>query len=292
MYKITKRKLELHDFLKVKNHAPFKKMRFNGKTVNLATVFACTGPTLGKQMKAAGFTESDCEATIQTFEMEDVWNQAKANNTKYSEMDLKYIIVGNKLRELFFQTYPGLLERTEREQKFALKHGYVRTWTGPIRHLPELRLVKRNNQGNLIGMDKKLYSKQFAGWKNEASNTTIQTAEVYQAMPDVTAINQLLEEWNLNTRIFNYVHDSICFYLYKPEKKLIYALLNQVSLEHRKPYYDLRMYIDINEADPDKDEFYDSGREVNIEKFDLKKEIKKWNEENGTNIEYRSLIPV
>jgi len=292
MYKITKRSITIDDFLKLKNFPPFKKMRSNGKTLNLATIFACTGPTLGRQMKGAGFSEHDCDLTIETFNLENAYNTALRTTKDKTPLELKYIIVGNKLRELFFQTYPGLLDRVNREQQFAMKHGYVRTWTGPVRHFPEFRYMKRNINGNLIGVDQKLYSKMFAGMKNEASNTSIQTAEVYQAMPDCTATNVLLKEWGLKSRLYNYVHDSLSLYVYKPEARLIYALLNRLSLEHREPYYDLRMYIDVIEADlTNPEHYYDKGKEINIENYDLDEELTSWNAEHGTNLVYKELIP-
>jgi len=293
MYKITKREITLQDFLVLKGFPPFKKMRFDGKTVNLSTIFACTGPTLGRQMKQAGFSEHDCDLTIDTFKLKPALDNAIYGNTKGKSIaELKYMIVGNKLRDLFFQTYPGLLERVTREQKFAMKHGYARTWSGPVRHFPEFRYLKRNARDNLVGVDVKLYSKMFSGMKNEASNTTIQTAEVFQAMPDVTAMNNLLVEWEFQSRIYNYVHDSLSLYVYKPEKDVIYALLNQLSLEHREPYFDLRMYIDVVEADLDNPEhYYDHGVEINIEQYDITTELEKWNKKHGTNLEYRNLIP-
>jgi len=292
MYKITKREITLQDFLSLKKYTPFKGMRFNGKTVGLATLFACQGPTLGRQMKAAGFSEDDCDMAMDSFNLTTAYNTAKNNpSNKLSDVDLKYVIIGNKLRELFFKTYPSLLERVEREQKFAIKHGYVRTWTGPVRHLPELRYLSKNAQNNLIGLDRKLYSKMYSGLKNEASNTTIQTAEVYHAAPDVTCVYEHLKKWNFNTRIFNYVHDDIEFYIYKPEKAVVYALLNEIAKICRKPYYGIPMEIEVDEADPDKKEIFKAGRELNIGKYNLKKELKKWNEENGTELEFINTIP-
>jgi len=292
MYKISKRELVIEDFLQLKNYSPFKKLRFNGKTVGLATLFACQGPTLGRQIKAAGFNEEDCDLAIESFSLEKAYKQAVLNPTnKLSPTDLKYVIIGNKLRELFFQTYPSLLERVEREQKFALKNGYVRTWTGPVRHLPELRYLSKNAQGNLIGLDRKLYSKMFSGLKNEASNTTIQTAEVYEAMPDVTCIHTNLKNWEFKSRIWGYIHDSIELYVYKPEKDVVYALINEVAKLNREPYYNIPMEIDINEADPDKDKIFKGGVELSIRDYDLKKELKKWNKQHGTELEFINNIP-
>ena len=38
------------------------------------------------------------------------------------------------------------------------------------------------------------------------------------------------------------------------------------------------MHIDVEESDPDKGEVFREGREVNIEEFNLKDEVDKWNE--------------
>ena len=42
-YTITKRPMELADFLKVKKIKPYSNDRSNSKTVNFATIFACSG---------------------------------------------------------------------------------------------------------------------------------------------------------------------------------------------------------------------------------------------------------
>jgi len=166
MYKIQKREITLNDLLQVKEFAPFKRMRFTGKQINLSTLFAATGPTVGKSLRKAGFDEKDCDQTLDSLSLINAFNQAKNNpNNKLSDLDLKYTIIGNKLRELFFKSYPCLLKRVEREQKFAIDHGYVRTWTGPVRHLAELNYLDINKQGNLQGLDRKLYSKMFAHLK-------------------------------------------------------------------------------------------------------------------------------
>jgi hypothetical protein len=265
------------------------------KKINFGTIFACTGPTLGRQLRASGFSEQDCDDTIINFKLENVLNQSLLTKSPgLSDVDVKYNIVGSKFRELFFKTYPCLEERVKREQEFALRHGYVRTWTGPIRHLAELRYLKTNSQKNLIGMDKKLFSKMFAHLKNNAANTTIQTAEVYQAMPTVTAIQMYIKEWGLKSKIFNYIHDSLELYVYKPEKNLIYALINRIVGINRQPFYDLPQHIDIDECDFDnKGEYLGHGREINIEKYNLTKELEKWNKLHNTELKFNeSCIPI
>jgi DNA polymerase I-like protein with 3'-5' exonuclease and polymerase domains len=294
LYKITKRSCTLEDFLKLKSYKPFKKYRTDSKPINFGTIFACTGATLGKQLRAAGFSEKDCDDTIVTFGLENVLNNALINKKPgLTDVDIKYTIVGSKFRELFFKSYPCLEERVKREQDFALRHGYVRTWTGPVRHLAELKYMKLNSQKNLIGMDKKLFSKMFAHLKNNAANSTIQTAEVYQAMPDITAIQRNLQDWNCKSWIWNYIHDSMELYVYKPEKELVFALLHEYAKVNRQPYYNLPQNIDVNVADLDnKDEYLAHGVDINIDKYNLAKELKKYNLKHGTEYEFVNYIPI
>lgn len=293
--KITRRMITLEDFLKLKKFGPFSKFRDDSKTINFGAIFACAGPTLGGMMKDAGFTEKDCDKTMESFSLTDAFEFERTSKGIIGDevVDLKYKIIGLKLRELFFQTYPCLLKRVEREQKFALKHGYVRSWTGPVRHLPELNFMRISPNGELVGADKKLYSSEFAHLKNDACNTSIQTAEVYQAMPDVTTVQKNLKNWNFKSKVFNYVHDSLELYVYKPERDIVYALLNKVAQISRQPFFNIPMHIDVEESDLDiEDQYFKHGVEINIENFDLDEELKKWNEEHSTNLEFKSYIPI
>jgi hypothetical protein len=288
MYTITKRAITLEDFIKLKGFKPFKKFRNDSKPINFGTIFNCTGPTLGKQIRASGFSETDCDDAIDTFGLENALNLALCNKApNQSDVDIKYNIVGSKFRELFFKSYPCLEDRVKREQDFALRHAYVRTWTGPIRHMPEFKYMRLNSQKNVVGMDKKLFSRMFAHLKNIAANTTIQTAEVYQAMPNVTAIHEHLKKWNLKSRLYNYIHDSFEMYVYKPERDLVYALINKIAQINRQPFYGLVQHIDVDECDLDKkDEYLKHGREIRTEQYDLDVELAKWNEKWGTNYEF------
>jgi DNA polymerase I-like protein with 3'-5' exonuclease and polymerase domains len=182
---------------------------------------------------------------------------------------LKYSIVGDKLRELFFNLYPGLMERIVREQEFALKNGYVRTWTGPVRHFPELRYMKFTSKGNLVGADAILSAKNFASIKNKACNTSIQTAEVYWAMPNATAFNHYMEEWELKSRIFNYTHDSYEIYCYKPELEIVLGLLKSLVDINRQPYYGIPMDMSVTISDLSKGDYLKKGEEISLSKCKL-----------------------
>lgn len=282
MYRITEREMTFDDFLKLKKVKPFKTNRTDAKSINFGALFGCSGPSLGSQMKAAGFNEDKVTTAMYNFGLENAVNakvlSEQQKGRKPDVLATKYAIVGTKIRELFFNIYPCLLDRTLREQEFAKKHGYVRTWTGPVRHLAELRWMKKNPNGEVAGTDALLYKKEFSHLCNDATNSPIQTAEVYQAMPDMTVFMEVFIKLGLRSRLFNTVHDSGEFYIYKPERDLVYALFTRVAAENRQPYFNIPMHIDVEESDPDKGEVFREGREVNIEEFDLKDEVDKWNE--------------
>ena len=228
-------------------------------------------------MKGYGFNEQKVDLAAKNFQLEQaIQTKIAVMKGKADPLSIKYTVVGT-IRELFFKIYPCLMERTLREQAFAKVHGYVRSWTGPVRHLEPLKLMKKNAKGEVVGADKALYSGEFAHLCNDATNSPIQTAEVYQAMPDMTTFMTVFTELGLRSRLFNCVHDSGEFYIFKPERDLVYALFTYVAGYARQPYFDIPMHIDVEESDPDLGEVFREGREINIEKFDLKEEVEKWN---------------
>jgi hypothetical protein len=249
-------------------------------------------------MRASGYSEDDVELAIDAFGLENAVNTAllKIDNKNHDlVVETKFRIVGEKIKELFFQTYPGLQKRVERERKFALKHGYTRTWVGLIRHLPEIRYLSINTNGAVIGADKKLFGNGKLALHhllNDSVNTAIQTAEVYHAMPDVTTIGKNLQEWDFKSYVYNFVHDSFELYVYKPERRIVYALIQKVASIKRQPYYGIPIEMDGEESDlNDPEQYLKHGKEIK-EKFDLDKELDDWNFKHGTKLEFKSWIPV
>jgi hypothetical protein len=213
-------------------------------------------------------------------------------------LDCKYQVCANVFRELFFKTYPGLMKRITREQTYALAHGYVRAWHGSIRHFPELKLMKRNSKGNLIGADKKLYGSMFSNLKNVAVNTTIQTLEAYQAFTLWHATMHNLRKWGFKSRIWNGTHDSIDVIIYKPETKVVLSLIRHISAMPKVPFEDMTLNMDATLADMStpkllEKNYYKSGTEISLTQYDdLEGALAEWNEEHGTNLEYENVVPV
>lgn len=292
---LSEREMTFEDFMKLKKIKPFKGVRSDAKGINFGALFGCSGPSLGVQLKGYGFDETKVTTAMNNFNLTQVVNSKILSETKKGKspdpLAIKYSVVGTKIRELFFNIYPCLLERTIREQKFAKKHGYVRAWTGPVRHLPELRFMKKNAEGEVVGADAILYKSEFAHLNNDATNSPIQTAEVYQAMPDMTAIMNTFLILGLRSRLFNTVHDSGEFYIYKPERDLVYSIFTYVASVNRMPYFDIPMHIDVEESDLDDNEVFREGREINIENFDFKTELKNWCEKFHKDFKFEDVDP-
>lgn len=115
MYTIKKRNITLNDFVKLKKHKPIKKFRQEAKSINFGAIFGAIGKTLAASMKNSGYSLEDVEEAIKMFGLEPILKDAISlgKAAKMGEKALKYAIVGDKFRELFFKTYPGLLERIE-----------------------------------------------------------------------------------------------------------------------------------------------------------------------------------
>lgn len=291
MYKITEREMTMDDFLKLKKIKPFKQSRTDAKGINFGAIFACSGPALGAQMKAGGFDEKQLDASIATFSLENQVNAAILAQPGRDRLSIKYDIVGSKIRDLFFILYPSLLKRTIREQTFAKENGYVRSIVGPVRHLHELRWMKKNDNLEVTGADRALYAKLFTHLQNDATNSPVQTEEIYQAMPNVTALWHCIKRMGLKSRIFNYVHDSQELYVHKDEREFIYAYLTALAAVDRQPYFSIPMHIDVEESDPNFCEIFREGREINIEQFDLHEELEKFNKKFGTEWKYEDIEP-
>lgn len=228
-------------------------------------------------MKSSGFNENKLNEAIKNLHLENVVNQALLTaKPEQDKLAIKYNVTGCRIRELFFKLYPDLGKRTDREQEFAKKKGYIRTWCGPVRHLQELRYMSKNVKGEVQGPDKKLYSGMFSHACNNATNSPIQTAEIFQAMPDATAMHHFIKKLGLRSRLFNYVHDSQEDYVFKCERGLINAYYNYLASIPRQPAFSLPMHIDLEESDPNKGATFREGEEINIEKFDIKKELADW----------------
>jgi hypothetical protein len=202
--------------------------------------------------------------------------------------EAQYFVIASLIREGFFKKYKGLESRLEREHAFAIKHHYVRAWHGPMRHLGKLKYFNVNSSGNVIGFDKEIYSEMFRGMMNDAGNSTIQTFEAVLAVMAVLTITYYLIKWGMESYIWNFVHDSICFVSQKGEEELLSALAKEVCTKSRYEFFSVPMDIDFDISDLNcPDQYYCHG--VAVKPIKLEEALENWNRLHGTSHTYEPL---
>lgn len=281
--------LTVYDFMKNKEYKPFKDWRTVAKTENFGLLFGCSAGTFGGMLQQANFTETECEEYIKLKNLTAVYNAALSNVGGKSPKDIKFLVVADDMRNSFFKSYEGLMGRIKREQAFALANGYVRAWHGPVRHLAELRYMSVNEQGNLTGADRSLYSKIFAHILNNACNSTIQSMESRIAFSTWVNTSKYLALWGLKSYCWNNIHDSLDFYVWKPELQLVMSLANACAAWDREPVKGIHMSFDGEVSDVQDYEhrcntYYKAG--VGYDPLPIEEAIKNYNAKNGTNFKW------
>jgi hypothetical protein len=300
MLKIKQRDCDIQDFLKNKKKEPWKFQRDKvAKPANFSLIFGMAAITFAGVLEKEVFTEQECEDFIHDAKIESILTELCLSG-KYPPKKCKYIAVAQFMREAFFSSYKGLAERLTRELLFAKQNGYVRSWHGPVRHLSQLSYMKFNKSGNLIGLDKELYSKMFSGLKNDSGNSTIQTVESCFTQMSFIEQSYYIKKWNLKSRLWNQCHDSGDYWIYvgdgdndpDNEAELMSALIYHCDTKVREPYYGIPMDIDAEIADVSTDElletnYYHGGDSVKF--IDLNKAVENWNNKHDNKIEYKDL---
>ena len=278
--------MTIYDFMKNKGHYPFKKWRTTAKTENFSLIFSCSAGRFATVLLNSGFTEEDADSYIDANNARQQVNAyILSKKGKIDQKQAKFYVAADLMKKSFFDAYKGFDYRIQREQKFALDKGYIRTWHGPIRHLPELRYMTYNDKGELCGADKKLYSKLFSHQVNQACNTAIQSMESRIAFATWVNIASYIKAWNLKTTVFNNVHDSLDFWIYKPELELIQALIAACASWDRPPVEGIHMSMDcevsdLEDLDHREETFYKHG--VEIPSISIQEALKHYNAANNT----------
>lgn len=287
---INKRPLTVLDFKEMSKVEPFSSWRRVSKTINFSMIFGCAASRFALELENKGYTEEECDLYLELTNSTHLYNEALSKNLgKMEPKKVKYLVAATLMREAYFKTYSGLQERIVREQNFARKHGYVRAWHGPVRRLPELALMKFNSSGNLIGADKKLYSKLASSLANIACNSTIQTMEARVAFATIRSVNEYLREWNMKSFLWNFVHDSLDGMVWKPELELYLSLIGECAGWIREPDRGVHMCVDHNVADLSKGlehNYYKAGVENGVPVLPIQEALDNYNMAMGTDYKW------
>lgn len=248
MLKIKKRPVTIQDFIKLKKLKPWSAWRGASKAVNFGLMFGSSAPTFAGILQRSTFSTADCDEYIKATHSEDLYNDIvlkarlnKLGSHNYEmrpDVECKYLTVATVMREAFLNGYPGLRDRITREHEFAIKHFYTRLWYGSVRWAPELAYMTIDPFTNKLrkgSTDQKYSSLLFTHLMNNAANAAVQSGETVPMYFGWINADERMKIWNLHSKIFNTIHDSLDVYVWKPEKELMKSLIN--SCVHDKPRY-------------------------------------------------------
>lgn len=280
------------DYIGKYNDKRFSSWRRVSKTVNFGVLFNCTAPTLGQQLEDAGYKFEEAIEFMELTNNLPFYNQLLLKNSKMKKEKVAFLAAATLMLENYYKGFPGVPERSERETKFAWKNGYARCWHGPVRHLPELRYMKRNREGNVIGADQRLYASMVSNRQNQAGNSPIQCMEARVAMATISEVYDYVEEWGLKSHLYNMVHDSEDWWIYKPELDLVCSLINACSQWIREPHYGIDMCMDFTLNSPIKGRvgnIYHGGEENPFKIKPIDEAIDDWNREH---LHIKGFVPI
>ena len=144
-----------------KTSSTFGAWRQVAKVINFSTLFGAQAPTLALQLENAGYTEQEALEYIRILgkeaELEALVKSKRMGPKPMPRNKVLFLEAANLMLEAYYKAYPGVKIRSEREIKNAWEKGYSRCWGGPVRHLAELRYMKRNSKGEILGKHTGLY---------------------------------------------------------------------------------------------------------------------------------------
>ncbi len=211
--KITRPLRDEKDFKKLKSYQPFEMVRQVAKGANFSLLFGAAPYTFMSNTLEPMWSLEQAQEFIKLNKLETLKNEmiekAMDKNKPVNHDTIDYLVCATFIRNTFFEAYPGLLERIERNKEIVINQGYTRTYHGVIRRLPLLMLSGKDDD-----------YKEISGMVNIAANSSIQSLESMLVNISILLFNRWARRNKLKTRIWNTVHDSVDFYLYEPELKL------------------------------------------------------------------------
>ena len=267
MLKIEKKKetktITLKEFMRLKKDGDrFENMRQNAKFVNFAFLFGATARTFVSTTLEIFWTEEDADNYIKENHLYSLSRKIAERYPNETLKYQKYLTCATDIRNKFFEAYPGLMERINRERKFALEHGYIRSWHGSVRRVPELYLMQKDEKGkNIKGDDRLIYGRMIGKLLNVCANTTIQNFEAVLVMSSISKILDSFTKEKMDSFIFGSVHDSIDFYIKKKELKKAHDIIEDICTEDWDEMHGMPQEIEMLVADVAKGEIYKGGKD-------------------------------
>lgn len=232
------------EMVRLKGQAPFSTFRQDSKAINFGFIFGMTFRTFAKRTIQLTWSHDKIDQFVEDYDLMDLkWEFAK----KYPDSihECGSWAVAEYFRKKFFKTYPGLMERIQRNIETIKEHGYIRSFHGAIRRSP-LRM--------LAGPDDD--RSEIAGYDNIAANTTIQNDEACKVMQAITEIGKKWVDKNFDAWVFGTVHDSVDFVINKKVIKEALKDIHEVFEKEEDWQKGVQLPIDITVVDFTREDHY------------------------------------
>jgi len=250
--RVEKRTITLDELILMKESKDFERWRSLGKGNNFLMIFGGSPMVFYNNILETNWTPAEIRAFIKTEKLFALKETVTNRYVRESGDVIDGLTVATHMIKLFFDNYPGLMERIERNRAYAQTHGYIRTIYGATRILTELMLAGE--------YDKKENSKKLRNLSNIAANADIQNFESCIVNQAMYRVEQRFKDSDIDVRLFNNIHDSADFYVRKTDLKE-FAKIVKEEFERDFPEYEgLPLPIDMVYVDKNLGHTYKHGQ--------------------------------
>ena len=206
--------IDLQEFLKHKKEKPYSDYRQKSKAINFGLIFGTSAVSFARDSLRGEWTEDECLDYISKnkldMQLKGAVRDIEEGVNNYCPLDLApFWIVARDLKKKFFNTYPEVQKWIENSGRFALEHGYIKSFFGAVRRLPILKHSGIKDPRQISGAEKTYY--------NMTANAPIQGFEVGVMFRATNDLRKYLRERNMKSVIVNFIYDSCIPYVHDDE---------------------------------------------------------------------------
>jgi hypothetical protein len=240
--KIEKFKLNsVEEFISLKKEPFFNLIRQQAKVVSLAFLFGRGAQSFAIRDLDVAWDDDRIESFIEDNDLEEKLNRLTARQKDFTLRQCKLIVCAAFIRERFFITYPGLMERIKANREFVREHGYIRSVYGAMRRIPEFLLSGSD--------DREQYGDLFAGLDNIATNTDIQNFESAAMNRPIAIIDEWLLENNMRSYFVSQVHDSLTLVVHRDEFEVVFKKVKEEMERWHPEFWELGLVAEEKVGD-------------------------------------------
>ena len=235
----------------MKEYPKYSQFRRIGKNLNFLMLFGGSARVFVQNALENNWSHSEVLEFIKIENLFDLREEIAERSYRDSEKMIDYMTVAQHMINAFFDNYKGLKERIERNRKYVMEHGYLRSVYGATRLMPELYLQgeydRKENNGKLHNLN------------NIAANADIQNFESCVVNRSMVLAEKALKENGIDAILFNNIHDSADFYVKKDQLEAFAKIINKIFTKEYPEYKHIPLPIDFTVVDLDQGHTYKHG---------------------------------